>query len=63
MYKNNENYFFRQFLQDIFHIVKANLSITMTNYDVVLMLFDSSKHFEIFQKKLNITDQADQTRK
>lgn len=51
MYKNNENYFFRQFLQDIFHIVKANWSIMMTNYDVVLMLFDSSKHFEIFQKK------------
>jgi hypothetical protein len=32
----------------------------MTNYDVVLMLFDSSKHFEIFQKKMNITVQADQ---
>ena len=62
MYKNNENYFFRQFLQDIFHIVKANWSIMMTNYDVVLMLFDSSKHFEIFQKKMNITVQADQTK-
>ena len=51
MYKNNENYFFRQFLQDIFHIAKANWSIMMTNYDIVLMLFDSSKHFEIFPKK------------
>ena len=24
----------------------------MTNYDIVLLLFDSSKHFEIFPKKL-----------